>query len=111
MTHPLAASDATIDCPISPERRLMVAVLLTAILDASGNNTGTATQRDRDVVRGTALGWIKDAGPDFHEVCELAGFDAQHVRHCALHYIDSGTKRPGISRQNHSHREPRPCMT
>lgn len=94
--HP--ASDFYVEHDATPERRLMLAVLLTAILDAAGGNTGTTTPRERNAVRGTALGWIKDASSDFHAVCEIAGLDPAHVRHAALEFIASERTAPRTPR-------------
>lgn len=98
MSASFPASDFYADDDATPERRLMLAVLLTAILDAAGKNTGTTTPRTRSVARGTALGWIKDAGSDFRVVCELAGLDPMHVRRAALEFIESGKPIPRVPR-------------
>jgi hypothetical protein len=98
MSAHLPMSDFYAEHDATPERRLMLAVLLTAILDAAGKNTGTTTPRTRNVARGTALGWIKDADPDFCAVCELAGLDPIHVRRAALDFIESGKPIPRVPR-------------
>lgn len=98
MTPTLPTSDDRIEYAACPERRLMLAVLLTAILDAAGENTATTKRRERNVVRGTALGWIKDAGPDFRAVCELASLDPLHVRRAALDFIASDRPAPRLKR-------------
>jgi len=98
MTPTLPTNDDFVEYEASPERRLMLAVLLTAIVDAAGENTGTTTPRTRNVVRGTALGWIKDASPDFHAVCELAGLDPLYVRRAALDFVASERAAPRTPR-------------
>lgn len=98
MSAPHPSSDFYAAREATPERRLMLAVLLTAILDAAGENTGTTAPRERNLVRGTALGWIKDASPDFRAVCELAGLDPLYVRRAALEFIASERSAPRTNR-------------
>ena len=93
MTPTLPAADNHIEYEVSPERRLMLAVLLTAILDASGQAPASA-KRDRRKICGTALGWIKEAGPDFLEVCEMAGINPVVARRGAMQYIESTRDGP-----------------
>ncbi len=105
MTQAIPASDDFHDSEASPERRLMMAVLLTAILDAAGKSDGTVF-RNRDIVQASALGWIKDGGQDFLDVCHLAGVDPHHVRRRSLDFIDSGKPMPRMRRHSTAKRIP-----
>lgn len=107
MTNAIA-SDNRIDYEISPERRLMLAVINTAILDAAGGYVGPARPSERDCARRRALCWITDAGSDFRSICELAGFDPLDVQTRALLFIDSGRKLPKINRMSPSSGKHRP---
>lgn len=108
MTPTLTAADNHIDYEVSPERRLMLAVLTTAIMDAAGANTGTMTPRDRRHAPGHALRWIKRADGDFQWICEMADLDPREVRKCALNFINSGQELPKINRVSPSIRDARP---
>ena len=104
MSASIPASDFYAEHDATPERRLMLAVLLTAIVDAAGGNSGTTVARTRDLVRGTALGWIKEGGEDFQIVCDLAGLDPCHVRRAALEFIASNRELPRTVRMSHTGR-------
>ena len=108
MTPTLPTADNHIDYGVSPERRLMLAVLTTAIMDAAGANTGTMTPRDRRLAPGIALGWITRADSDFQWICEMADLDPREVRKCALDFINSGQEMPKINRVSPSIRDARP---
>ena len=101
MTHPLA-SDNFIEYEVSPERRLMLAVLNTAIMDAAGAYIGVARPNERDYARRRALLWLQDGGRDFRSICELAGFDPLDVQTRALEFIASGREIPKINRVSSS---------
>lgn len=96
----MIADDFYADPVIPGERRLMLAVLLTAIMDAAGENTGTTTRRERDLVRGTALGWIRDGGEDFETVCDLAGVEPRQVRRAAFDFIAGDKEIPRTKRMS-----------
>lgn len=108
MTPTLPTADNHIAYEISPERRLMLAVLTTAIMDAAGANTGTMTPRDRRHAPGHALRWIKRADCDFQWICEMADLDPREVRQSALNFINSGQDLPRINRVSPSIRDARP---
>ncbi|MBU0801353.1 MAG: hypothetical protein KKA05_10200 [Alphaproteobacteria bacterium] len=101
MTHALA-SDNRIDYEISAERRLMLAVINTAILDAAGAYVGTSRPGECDYAQRRALLWLKDGGRDFRSICELAGFDPLDVQTRALEFISSGREIPKINRMSPS---------
>lgn len=87
-----------------PERRLMQAVILTAIADACGS----AVQGRRDFIieadKRDAIRWLSEAGHDFQRVCELAGLHHETVRKFSLAFIRSGDAFPRVHRQNASRR-------
>ncbi len=86
MNAKLPTSDEHVEYEACPERRLMIAVLLTAIRDASGMYiAGSRVQREHTQMR--ALNWIRNGGEDFHEVCALAGLEPREVRKKALRFI------------------------
>jgi hypothetical protein len=82
----------------TPEQRLLQAVILTAIADASGRASGRPTGDAGNKRR--ALAWFNDAGSDFREVCEGAGLHPDTVRKFALAFIASGEPFPSIRRTN-----------
>ena len=68
---------------------LWAAVILQALADAQGRSRAVrGDHRDDDGnvidVQAEALEWFTDAGPDFLEVCDLAGMNPDVVRRVAL---------------------------
>jgi hypothetical protein len=80
-------SSAFIVHPISPEQRLYKSILVTAMLDACGRATGTRTLEDAAQAKQEAVQWFETAGPDFVEVCDLAGFEPDLVRSKVKAYL------------------------
>lgn len=75
----------------SPERRLMLAILITAIMDATGQSCcNRAVDRERNRI--LALAWFRDASDDFRTVCDLAGMDPDYVRRAVLQYVAAGRR-------------------
>lgn len=74
------------------EKQLWAAVILQALEDATAAKT-SANAYDRR----TARDWFNKAGPDFREVCSLAGMDHDAVRSAALQkfkeFDEHGKKR------------------
>ncbi|MEO5355667.1 MAG: hypothetical protein H7835_21070 [Magnetococcus sp. XQGC-1] len=64
------------DPPKSPEQRLWIAVLDSAVADALFNRD-PAQKED-------ARRWFRDAGYNFKLVCDLANYDYGFVRRCVL---------------------------
>lgn len=81
----------------SPERRLMMGIILTAINDATGHSAVNDTPDQRVQSKHQARHWFERHGDDFQTVCILAGFDPEKVRRAALVFIaahsDGGRKR------------------
>lgn len=76
---------------VSAERRLMLATLVTAIMDATGQACCTrAVDRERNRI--LALAWFRDGCDDFREVCSLAGLDPDYVRRAVLRYVATGSR-------------------
>lgn len=96
MIEMLPKSDEYVEQEACPERRLMLAVLLTAIRDASGINI-VGTPHCRRQTQMLAFGWIKDGDSDFQEVCALAGLDPNATRRKALQFI--GDPRNSVGRR------------
>ncbi len=71
---------------IMPERALWVAVLHRAVEDVFGIGTqrGSADPAAPDLERDRALQWVLRGGPDFRDVCEMAGFEARTIRRVIL---------------------------
>jgi hypothetical protein len=65
----------------SAEQDLWQAVLLQAVKDAV--TPGAYSEADRRAHH-EAKAWLERGGEDFREVCNLAGFDPEHVRDCYL---------------------------
>lgn len=81
-----------------PERRLMQAVILNAIADASGRGNGSRRPMQAAADRRIALRWFIDAGPDYQRICEFAGLHPETVRKYALAFIASGKPLPRMYR-------------
>lgn len=83
-TRSRARADAEPPRPVQPERRLLVALLTSAVLDL------TATRSDRDCdaagLRELARGWIagQPAPINFATVCELLAIDTDAARAALL---------------------------
>lgn len=80
-------SSAFIAHAISPEQRLYKSILVTAVLDASGRATGANTPQDAALAKEEAMQWFETAGPDFVEVCDLAGFEPDMVQSKVKAYL------------------------
>jgi hypothetical protein len=85
----------------TPERRLMLAVIANAVAEAIGKATDI---RLRDKLRAEAFAWFWDAGPDFQDVCHLAGLDPAATRRAVLDFVASEKPMP---RNNPAIRDPR----
>lgn len=72
------------------ESRLMMAVIIQAIADASGNKSTTGTPGQTIHAERTARNWFTNAGPDFQAVCWMAGLHPLSVQKAALAYIGTG---------------------
>jgi hypothetical protein len=81
-----------------PERRLMQAVILNAIGDATGRKGDTRRPYHVEKDKREAIRWIAEAGPDFQRVCELAGMSPDMVRARALAFIASADPMPRVVR-------------
>lgn len=95
-------SSACIAHHVSPEQRLYKSILATAVLDACGRATGTRTPQDAAQAKQEAAQWFETAGPDFVEVCDLAGFEPDLVRSKVKAYLtkaDSIKSNPGEHRR------------
>jgi hypothetical protein len=73
------------------DKQLWAAVILQALEDAAGTvlcEGGGRKQQWAEInksrIRQSARNWFRDAGPDFREVCALAGMDYEAVRTAAL---------------------------
>lgn len=86
----------------SPERRLMLATIINAMADAKGAGS-ISSRSEREKVQREALAWFRSGGPDFQQVCCLAGLDPHSTRRAALRFIASPQRVPykssGISRK------------
>lgn len=90
----------------SPEQRLMMATITTAVADILG--TGPVSHpSERERLRREALAWIKGDSEDYRYVCQLAGLDPHQVRKCVLEFVASGKPLPRIARVSKPS-EPRP---
>jgi hypothetical protein len=95
--------------PISPEQRLLLAVILSAAQEGVGRGSAiTAHTRDRDI--SAARQWFDEAGEDFRNVCSLAGLEPDFVRKAALSYFEQTDANPGctVRRMRRSDRRPIP---
>lgn len=61
------------------ERAMWAAVIEQAVRDAS-KLSWVAPANERVLVRNSAARWLKEAGPDFREVCDMAGIDPDAVQ-------------------------------
>lgn len=66
----------------SPERQLWASVLALGLTDATGHiggsPTGPKNAATRKTIHQQALSWLNTR--DFHEVCQLAGFDPDAIK-------------------------------
>jgi hypothetical protein len=92
----------------TPERRLVLAIILNAIADATGCGSTRSYQNTMDRDRRTALQWFEDAGQDFQHICLLAGFEPSNVRRAALEFIASGERLPNRQRRINPRHNPKP---
>ncbi len=60
-------------------RELWLSVLTRAVLDAVGKTHGTTCKGSAREAQRTALTWLTDGGPDFREVCAMAGVDPEVI--------------------------------
>ncbi|MCP3731810.1 LacI family DNA-binding transcriptional regulator [Sphingomonas sp. MG17] len=102
LPHTLRAFDDRVSYT-TPERRLMLATIANAVIDALGNSADCRTG-PRENARRDALNWFKLAGPDYQMVCHLAGLDPACTRRAVLRYVASGKPMPAIRRGNRSTR-------
>lgn len=72
-----------------PERQLWCAVIIHALYEATGR-VAYAERGEHASVTREALAWFRNAGEDFHAVCELAGFAPSAIRAAALRVIECG---------------------
>lgn len=97
---------------VTPERRLMMATIVTALADATGQSYFQHAD-DRERSRKAALRWFRDAGADFQHVCHLAGLEPSNVRRAALDFIASGDPIPRCPRRtkvgSFAPRKPKPA--
>ena len=75
------------DSAISPERRLMLGVIVNAALDASGRSREIDRQGSRARLQDDALAWFRDGGDDFRFVCALAGLSPEIVSARVIDYV------------------------
>lgn len=73
---------------ISPEQRLFVGVLANAAQEAAGGLTMPDRGKNPTAAQDDARAWFVEAGDDFVTVCELAGFEPDHVRARVLAYLE-----------------------
>ncbi|WP_145916920.1 hypothetical protein [Erythrobacter sp. QSSC1-22B] len=81
-----------------PERRLMQAIILNAIGDATGRKSDCRRPNQVANDQRDALRWFAEAGPDFRRVCEFAGMHPDVVRRLALDFIASAEPMPRVAR-------------
>lgn len=80
------AAPLLVSHPVSPERRLWIAVLENALQDI---NT-TARYGERFNARRAAIDWI--GSRRFREVCLLAGFDPDYIEQGIRTRLDAGER-------------------
>lgn len=78
--------------PIPPEVKLFRSVILNAVLDAIYGSS--LTHENDTFIRADALNWFAEAGEDFVQTCEHAGFHAPTVRRKAIDYILAQREAP-----------------
>lgn len=72
-----------------PERQLWCAVIIHTLYEAAGR-IAYAERGEHERVRQEAVAWFQEAGEDFGEVCDMAGFPPAAVRDNALRVIRCG---------------------
>lgn len=87
-----------------PERRLMQAVILTAISDAIATKGDNRRPNRIEFDQEIALRWFTEAGPDFEQVCDWAGMHPHMVRRLVLEFVASNQAIPRINRNTGSRR-------
>ncbi len=70
-------------------RSLWRAVILQAIIDATGDYKRTENKLEKD----KAKAWIEEEGEEFKLVCELAGYNHKYVKNKALKTIKEHKKK------------------
>lgn len=83
---------------ISPERRLMLAIIIAAINDALGCSAVNDRDDQRDHERQRAKRWFEDGGSYFRKICCLAGLEPSDVRTAVLAYLDEQDRVLGKNR-------------
>lgn len=88
----------------TPERRLMIAIIIQAINEAVGYSGVTEPPAKRAQAKAAARNWFETNSEDFQQVCEFAGLHPETVRRSALRYIrvQSQSNLPGLPRLNWS---------
>jgi hypothetical protein len=71
----------------TPERRLMLAIIIAAINDALGCSPANDHVGERERERAIARRWLEGSSRDFREVCYLAGLEPETVSRAALAFI------------------------
>lgn len=95
-----------------PERRLMQAIILNAIGDATGRKSDCRRPNQVENDRRDAIRWFAEAGFDFRRVCEFAGMHPDMVRRLALDFIASAEPMPRVARNTSTvRRRPRSPAT
>lgn len=94
---------------ISPEQRLMRAVIAQTAMEAAGKiAVNSRSPLKAEEARADAIEWFRDAGDDFQRVCSLAGLEPEYVRKRVLAFLEQpeiptyrrvagspGPRRPG----------------
>lgn len=78
----------------TPEKRLGMAIIINAIVEAMGHGAGNDSPSKRADARDTALQWFSDADEDFEAVCDMADLNPAAVQAAALSYISEGKRLP-----------------
>lgn len=95
---PYAEDDSYVHA--SPEQRLMMAIITTAVADILG--TGPVSHpSERERYRREALNWFENDSRDFRYVCQVAGLEPEHVRKSVLEFVASGKPMPRTTRVLH----------
>lgn len=100
MTPTLPTGDTEATGDSTPERRLMVAIILAAIRDAIGMTSDAMGPSQKERERTKARQWFAEKGADFCIVCLSAGLNPDEVSEVAQAYIraqDDGSVRRGLS--------------
>lgn len=79
----------------SPERRLMMAIIVAAVCDALGRSAAVESAESKERNRQFARQWFAEKGQDFRAVCVAAGFDPDTVSASVLAYVDAQVSTTG----------------